>query len=234
MELDIYCDESNQELLSSNRDSINKYFLIGGVWLPSSKRGLYKQIIGNIKKEEQTFGEAKWNKVSPSRLSFYLKLIDFFFNQGEELRFRCIVIDSKKVDLARYHDADQELGFYKFCYQLLKNWIEDFNSYSIFTDCKTNRMRNRLPVLERHLRQANLLAKIHKLQNVESKESVLLQLADVILGAVAAKFNSSTSSEAKLAVLNSIEEHLGHKIIPTSRSVKKFNIFKIQLSGDFG
>jgi len=230
MEFEIYCDESNQELLSSKKESDNRFFLIGGVWLPSSKRGFYKQIIRGIREEKETYGEAKWNAVCPSKLPFYLSLIDFFFEQGDDLRFRCIVIDSKEINLTKYHDADQELGFYKFCYQLLKNWIEDFNSYYIFVDCKTNRIPFRLQTLQKYLRQSNLLAKVMTVQALPSNQVDLIQLADVVLGAVGAKFNGNITSSAKLAVIERIETHLGHPIIPTSRAVKKFNIFKIMLS----
>ncbi len=132
MEIEIYCDESNQQLLSSSKESVNRFFLIGGLWLPRNKRDSFKERIREIRVDEDCFGEAKWNAVSPSKVSFYLRLVDFFFEQELDLRFRCIVVDSHKVDLERYHQADQEVGYYKFCYHLLKNWIEDFNSYYIF------------------------------------------------------------------------------------------------------
>jgi len=231
MEIEIYCDESNQQLLSSTKPSQNRFFLIGGLWLPAAKRKLFKESITSIAHAENCFGEAKWNNVCPSKLSFYIKLVDFFFEQGNDLRFRSIVIDSQKVDLRRYHQADQELGFYKFCYQLLKNWIEDFNDYFIFLDCKTNRMPNRLQTLQKFLREGNLLANVRSVQALPSNELVLMQLTDVLLGAVAAKFNGSVESEAKVAVIERIEKYLNHNIMPTARSVRKFNVFKIVLSG---
>lgn len=229
MDIEIYCDESNQQLLSSTKPTQNRFFLIGGLWLPSAKRGLFKEGIAKIKRTENCFGEAKWSAVCPSKLSFYIRLVDFFFEQGYDLRFRCIVVDSQKVDLHKYHQADQELGFYKFCYQLLKNWIEDFKDYYIFVDCKTNRMPNRLQILQRFLREGNLLANVHSVQALPSNQLVLLQVADVLLGAVAAKFNRSVKSKAKAALINRIEHHLNHEIMPTSRTVRKFNVFKIAL-----
>ena len=229
MDVEIYCDESNQQSLSPEKPNQNRYFLIGGLWLPSENRGLFKETIHSIAQTENTFGEAKWRAVCPSKLPFYLKLVDFFFEQGNDLQFRCIVIDTHKIDLEKYHNADQELGYYKFCYQLMKNWIEDFNSYSIFVDYKTIRDPSRLTVLKDYLLKANLLAQIKNLQALPSNEVVLLQLADVLLGAVSAKFNQSTASQAKLAVIESIEQHLTHPIVATSRSVRKFNIFRIIL-----
>lgn len=231
MEIEIYCDESNQQLLSSTKPNQNRFFLIGGLWLPAAKRALFKEGIAEIKRDENCFGEAKWNAVCPSKLSFYVRLVDFFFEQELDLRFRCVVIDSQRVDLEKYHQADQELGYYKFCYQLLKNWIDDFNSYSIFVDCKTNRVPNRLQTLQKFLQQGNLLANVRRVQALPSNELTIIQLADVLLGAVAAKFNRSVSSEAKSVVIKRIEHHLGHQIMPTTRSVRKFNVFTIALLG---
>ncbi|MCP3683083.1 MAG: DUF3800 domain-containing protein [bacterium] len=229
MDIEIYCDESNQQLLSSATPTQNRFFLIGGVWLPAEKRTEFKNSINHIKHTENCFGESKWTAVCPSKLSYYLKLIDFFFAQEDSLRFRCIVIDAAKVELEKYHHADQELGYYKFCYQLLKNWIEDFNSYCIYLDCKTNRIPNRLQTLQRFLDDGNLLADVLNVQALPSKEVVIMQLADVLLGAVSAKFNNSVTSEAKMAAIQRIEYHLNHKIRPTPRTVKKFNVFKIDL-----
>lgn len=229
MEIELYCDESNQQLISSTQPSENRFFLIGGLWLPAEYRRVFKGEFNKIRHSENCFGEAKWNAVCPSKLSFYLKLVDFFFEKGLDLRFRCMVIDSKKVDLEKYHQADQELGFYKFCYQLIKNWIEDFNNYSIFFDYKTNRRTDRLQTLKLYLRNSNLLANIDNVQALPSANLVLMQLADVLLGSVSAKFNQSATSKAKLAVIERIEQHLGHMIMPTSRGVRKMNIFKISL-----
>jgi hypothetical protein len=229
VDIEIYCDESNQQLLGSTKPTGKRFFLIGGIWLPASKRNEYKEAINSIRQEEHCFGEAKWKTVSPSKLSFYLKLMDFFFRQEYDLRFRCIVVDTQRINLQKYHEADKELGYYKFCYQLLKNWIEDFNSYSIFLDCKTIRDPHRLAALRSYLRAANLFAEIKNIQALPSNDLVLLQLTDVLLGAISAKFNRSVTSEAKLAVIDRIEQHLKHQIMPTSLGVRKFNVFKISL-----
>jgi len=141
------------------------------------------------------------------------------------------VVDTQRVDLQKYHEADKELGYYKFYYQLLKNWIEDFNSYRVFVDLKTNRSPHRLAVLYNFLSVSNILADVVSVQALPSKDLVLMQLADVLLGGVSAKFNNSVVSNAKLEVIKQIEHHLRHPVMPTSRGVKKFNVFKIVLLG---
>ncbi len=231
MDIEIYCDESNQQALGATDKTTNgSFFLIGGLWLPSSKRNEIKRHIREIQNVHDCFGEIKWRAVSPSKLPFYLNVVDYFFGQGLALRFRCIVIDTDIVNLERYHEADKELGYYKFCYQLLKNWIEDFNSYSIFMDLKTNRSRIRLSHLKKYLDDCNLLSEINTVQALPSQESMPIQLADFLVGATSTKFNKCASSQAKLEIIKRIEHHLKHPIMPTVKSIQKFNIFKIILA----
>ena len=177
-------------------------------------------------------GEFKWQKVSPSRLAFYCDLVSLFFAEGDRLRFRCIAVDHTKVNLVKYHDNDQELGFYKFYYQLLHHWIDDFNDYSIFCDHKVNQDMRRLHVLQRCLAGSNLSATIGKVQAVRSDESVMIQLADVFVGAASAKLNESLQpGSAKSKLVDFLESKLGRIIAPTTKGKAKFNVFAIDLKG---
>lgn len=231
MKFEVYCDESRPDLFATRRSS-SRYLVIGSLWLPSDRREGFKADLHRLRNEFHVGGEFKWSKVSPSRLEFYQRLTNWFFDQGDTLRFRCIAVDRAQVDLRLYHDNDQELGFYKFYYQLLHHWILDFNEYSVFVDFKLNRRRDRLHVLHRCLAASNLSSRVGSVQPVRSEESVLIQLADVFTGAVARRLNGSEgTSRAKHSLLNSIESGLGHRIQATSRSENKFNIFVIDLRG---
>lgn len=231
MDIEIYCDESRHELFSNKKETPGKYVLIGGVWIEASKRQLYKENIKKLRSEEKVFSEVKWKNVSPSKIGFYLKFIDLFFQS--EMRFRCVVIEKDKLNLVKYHQSDQELGFYKFYYQLLHHWILDFNKYSIFTDLKTNRTKNRLQELQNVLRCSNLTSQITQIQAINSKESQFIQLADLFIGAIGYKFHDHTASLAKLQVIKQIEKRLEDEILPTTKCEPKFNIFKIQLEGNW-
>ena len=148
------------------------------------------------------------------------------------MRFRCIAIDREKVNLVRFHNCDQELGFYKFYYQLLHHWILDANSYSVFCDLKANRDPERLPVLARCLNNANLLSEVPIVQAIRSDESVLIQLADVLTGAVGARLNQTLSEDgSKIDIIRLIEQRLGRPLGHTRRGENKFNVFVIELQG---
>lgn len=124
----------------------------------------------------------------------------------------------------KYNNGCGELGFYKFYYQLIHHWLNPNNVYDIFVDYKVNGYKYRINELEKILRYSN---NVNRVQALPSHESVAIQLADILTGAVASKFNEETVSLAKLEVRNCIEHY--KPIKPTSIGENKFNIFDINL-----
>lgn len=231
MDFDIYCDESHPDLLIS-RYSTARYLVIGSVWLKSENRDKFKVELKQLKSDHKVGGEMKWTKASPSRQTFYEAVLTWFFESNDELRFRTIIVDKTQVNLMHYHKNDQELGFYKFYYQLLHHWISDFNSYSIFCDLKSNRSQNRLPVLKTCLERSNLSASVSNVQATRSSQSLLIQLADFLTGLVSSKYNRAfKEGSTKAQLIQNCEKALGKPLCRTNASEKKFNIFEINLEG---
>ena len=231
MKIEVYCDESYPDLFSSNNPQA-QYMVIGSLWLKSDDRDHFKKEIHALRNKYSVGGEFKWQKVSPSRIEFFKALLTWFHEQNENLRFRCIAIDHSQVNLLKFHESDQELGFYKFYYQLLHHWIHDFNDYAIFCDYKSNRRHDRLHVLKRCLKYSNLSSTITTTQAIRSKESVLIQLTDLLVGIASQRLNQNASpNSAKKQIVDCLESLLGRKIAPTDLYEKKFNMFKINLHG---
>lgn len=158
-------------------------------------------------------------------------MVDLFFSYKDRVRFRCIAVNPNEIIWA-YHNDDKELGFYKFYYFVLDKWIRDFNEYSIFCDAKVNRDLSRLNKLHEILITSNRLSYIDRVQALPSKEVVLIQLTDLLLGAASSKLNSiKHTNMAKNNIINKIEQNLGRKIKPTYLDEKKFNLFNIKLKG---
>jgi len=189
MKFEVYCDEAMPELFTSKKPG-GQYLMIGSLWLPATIRGELKIKIRQLREKHNTWGEIKWTKVSPARLSFYLNLIDLYVSYKLELRFRCIAVDRTLVNMA-LHENDKELGFYKFYYQLLHHWILDFNNYNIFCDTKINRNTTRLQILKHCLQHANISSIINDVQSLPSKQVVLIQLSDLLLGAANSRINET-------------------------------------------
>lgn len=228
MDFEIYCDESRQDLFNRPIPGDN-YVLIGGIWIRSEDRHKHKLAIKEIRRKHGLHSEFKWNKLGPSRLPFFKDIITFFFD-APDIRFRTVVLKADELDAVRFAQADNELMFYKFYYQLLHHWILDKNKYHIFLDTKTNRVHNRIKVLNKCLSNSNLLSEI-SIQALPSNELDLIQLADVLIGAASYKFHHREGSIAKLAIIELIEEKLNREIRPTPRHEQKFNIFRFKPGG---
>ncbi|HUW20029.1 MAG TPA: alpha-L-fucosidase [Sedimentisphaerales bacterium] len=125
MKFEVYCDENRPDLFSSEQPPA-QYMVIGSLWLRSEDREKFKNEIHQLRDRHKIGGEFKWQKVSHSRASFYKDVIDWFCNKGGNLRFRCIAVDHAQVDLVRYHENDQELGFYKLaCRVWLRGRVQE-------------------------------------------------------------------------------------------------------------
>lgn len=226
---DVYCDETNPDFLTSRKPRA-PYLLIGGLWLPARLRNDVKRRIAALRAIHGAWGEIKWRKAAPNRRDFYLALVDLFAAEAE-LRFRCVAIRRDRVDTLR-NDHDAELGFYKFYFQLIHHWIMPPHTYRIFCDVKSTRDPARLPVLARCLSCANASARVAAIQSLPSREVVLIQLCDLLLGAAAARINGSrVEGAAKRAVLQRLESLLGRPIAPTGPYERKFNVFEMFADG---
>jgi hypothetical protein len=175
----------------------------------------------------------KWSKVSASRLEDYKKLVEFFFAEAV-LRFRVIVVDQHKLDFGKYHQGDRELGFYKFYYELLHQWLEGGNEYLVLLDFKQNedpgRYRDLRRVLSNKLRGE---ASIRDLTVIDSGETPLAQLCDLLTGAVAAEWcGSAPPGSPKQNLISHLLRCRGlrfSRVSSSSPAPSKFNVFEIHL-----
>lgn len=231
MNFDVYCDESHPDAFTSKAAG-GDYLVIGSLWLPTEDRARRKAELHALKDAGRIGGELKWRSVSASRLTAYQSVVKWFFDAGDALRFRAIVVDRRKINLAQFHESDGELGFYKFYYQLLQAWILDYNSYTIFCDHKPNRLDHRLAVLKRCLGYSNISSEVATVQAVPSEEAVLIQAVDLLTGALAAKYNQTLrAGSAKTAIVTAIESQIGQAISHTPMAEQKFNVFLINPGG---
>lgn len=231
MELNVYCDESYQDCMTSKNCNDITYMVIGSIWLKKEDLDGVKSDIARIKEKHNCFGELKWSKVSRKKISFYKDIIDLFCSYGCTVRFRCIIVEKTSIKWDK-HEYDAELGFYKFYYQMLHHWISTGNNYYIYCDKKINRRKDNLKTLKNVLSNANIYARIMGVYSSESKQMAALQFADFFTGLVSAKFNNSISPDgAKQALIQYLEEKLGREIRETTRTESKFNVFNIKANG---
>jgi CxxC motif-containing protein len=234
--INIYCDESCH--LQNDQQSI---MALGAVYCPAAKKHEIFYRISEIKKkhnlipkkihnpkDNRAMYEIKWNKVSKSQIAFYKELIDFFFDD-DDICFRVLVVPDKlELEYEKYGHT-HDTFYYKMYFSMLKVILNPDYAHNIYIDIKDTKSTEKVHKLEEVLRNDKYdYAKeiIKKVQQVRSHEVELVQLADLLTGAVSYINRGLNSSEAK----NELVEYIRHRsryslIKSTLIKERKFNIF---------
>lgn len=224
MRYNIYCDEASTTQA--------RYMLIGGLWVPQETEPGIREALRQVRSKHNLTAEMKWTKVSRSKLSAYQDFVDVFFDTPR-LAFNCILVDTHMLDYNAYHGGDEELGFYKFYFQLVSHKLWNGNLYWLFTDERSTRKPYRLSVLKLVVNRwcrGHRGANTDLLRAVEPKCSTnedLIQVADILLGATAYAWNERGNSPAKVALATHLANRLGWESLrmETLPSAFKFNIW---------
>lgn len=229
--INVFCDEAHQDLLFA-RNKRYKYACIGSLWVEETKKAIVAEEFKQLRYKYKLYGEIKWKKVSPNQISFYKELIDLFFkyNNTEELKFRCICINSHIIDNKKYNNCDGELGFYKFYYELLYQWINCYNNYyKIYCDKKNSEDNNRRTTLKEILNNV-VGKKVLQVQSLHSVSSPMIQFTDFIIGLTITKMNKAVKENStKADLIRYFEQKLGKEIKASSKNENKYNVFVIKL-----
>ncbi len=224
MEYSVYCDESCH--LASN-DS--KYMLIGAVYCPKIKVKKVNEYIEHLKENYNISNkiELKWNKIDKKTEKLYLDIINYFFN-NDDLKFRVIVIDKTKLDHEKYNQTENEF-YHKTYYEMLKYIIIPGNSYNIYPDIKDTNSYYYHQVMLDYLRikmQDTNKKTIKKVQPIRSYEAPILQINDILIGALSYYYRNLSGNSVKLNIINEIKKWYQNDFDTSSYySNTKFNIF---------
>ena len=221
----VYCDESGH----LERDEVS-VMVLGAIWCPRSKaRDAYVRLREIKRKHETSIGfEAKWNKVSPARLAMYLDLIDYFFDD-DDLHFRSLVVPDKSLLRHSRFGQSHDEWYFKMYYHMLIWIVRPEDRYRIFIDLKDTRSSDKVRKLHDVL--ANSVYDFSKqqivlLQTVRSHEVELIQLADLLIGAVSYANRSLDTSAAKKEIVDRVRKRSGRSLTRTTLlREEKFNVF---------
>lgn len=220
----IYCDESCH--LENDR---MRAMVLGALWCPEDSR---KSLGRKIKALKAEYGlapsfEIKWVKVSPAKLPFYQALLNLFFDEPL-LSFRGLVVPDKNLlDHSRFGQSHDDF-YYKQWYTLLNRLIDPEKNYQIFLDTKDTQGRNKVSKLHEVLCNANYdfdRSIIESIELVQSHDVPLLQLADVLIGALSYVHRGLYGSPAKLALVAHLRHRSGLRLEQSSLlRAEKFNL----------
>lgn len=224
MEYNIYCDESCH--LASNKSD---YMLIGAVYCPKFKVKKINEYIKHLKENYNLSRniELKWNKVDKKTEKLYLDIINYFFN-NDDLKFRVIVIDKNKLNHEKYNQTENDF-YHKAYYNMLKYIINPEHSYNIYPDIKDTNSYYYHQVMLSYLRKKisdTNKKTIKKVQPIRSYESSILQINDILIGALSYHYRKLRNNRVKLNIISEIQKLYKNDFDITSYcSNTKFNIF---------
>ncbi|MCF6175412.1 MAG: DUF3800 domain-containing protein [Victivallaceae bacterium] len=210
-EYNIYCDESCH--LENDGE---KVMVLGAVICPKKHIENVTSEIKEIKVKHglPSYFEIKWTKVSPAKVDFFLALVDYFFSK-RSLTFRGLVIPDKSVLKHSEYRQSHDEWYYKMYFDMLKVVIGPNNEYNIYIDikdtCGTWKIKKLHEVLCNDKYDYNKEI-IKKIQQIHSNESQLLQLADLLIGALKTANNDTCKSEAKKQIIEKIKERSGYEL----------------------
>lgn len=227
----IFCDESCH-LESDDSDVM----LLGAITCSEERKKEHYEAIRKLKLKHgmSSWKEIKWVRVSKSKVHFYEELLDYFFD-SDDLGFRVIVMSNKKkLDHSRFGNS-HDMWYYHMYYYLLNPLIRlnSFNeTYRIFLDIKDTNGGSKIDELTSVLCSKKRVSrqKINDIKQILSHESELLQLADLLIGAIGyyhrGFYAKEGSSYAKNYIVNDLIKIFNIDFEKSTRpDEKKFNIF---------
>lgn len=215
-----YCDESTH--LENDKCP---YMILSFVGTEYHRLKFHNESIRKIKRKHFIRGELKWNKLSKSKYECYKEIVEHFFTT--DLFFRAIVIDKSQLNHSLYQQTHSD--FYdKMYFQLLIHKLHPDNNYNIYIDIKDSYSYLKAKNLKQYLELD--YKNIRTLQVMRSYESELIQLTDILMGAVNYKLRKLNKVTAKNKIIELIEKKISVSIdSPTPKKEEKFNIFHIHL-----
>jgi len=226
----VYCDES----CHLERDG-QPVMVLGAVWCPLEKS---REISVRIREIKTSHGlspkfESKWTKVSPAKQGFYLDLLDYFFDD-DDLHFRALIAPDKTKLQHELYGQDHDTWYYKMYFDMLKVILDPHSRYRIYVDIKDTRSGAKIAKLHDVLCSSIYDFEyqiIERVQTVRSHEVEVLQLADLLIGAVSYANRGLHENAAKLAVVKRMIERSGYSLTKTTLlKENKVNLFMWQAS----
>ncbi|MCB5195704.1 DUF3800 domain-containing protein [Deefgea salmonis] len=219
----IYCDES----CHLQHDGSN-VMVLGALRCDASQ---VERIVREIKALRIAHGyqtELKWTKLLAKQWPFYKALLDLLLTEPA-LNFKATVVLNKNLlNHDQYNSGSHGTFYYKMAYYSLRDFLIPSNSYRIYLDYMdtlgATKARELSNVLHNQMRGA-----VHvDVQIIRSHESQLIQLCDLLIGAVAYsnRDDLERTGTVKVAIVDYLQQQICRKLnVGTPPWEEKFNIF---------
>lgn len=223
----IYCDES----CHLEHDGSNA-MVFGALTCAGASVRDVDDAIKALRVKHNYVRELKWTKLSKLDLPFYDELLTLFFSTPS-LRFKAVVVPDKSLlDHETFNHGSAHTFYYKIAYFALRDFIEEGKTYRLYLDYMDTLGRSKVRKLKEVLQ--SLSPKSIEAQTIRSHESQLIQVCDLLIGAIcfSNRTDVESTSATKVELVRMIVQKAGHRLTrSTPKYAKKFNIFRIDLKG---
>lgn len=203
----IFCDES----LKQGKHYSNFY---GGCMVPIHEHHQISELLNRTKVElGMEDSELKWSLINNFRVNDYCKMMDVFFDlvANDRIKMRVMFTDNRRVPKSISKEKRQ-IEYHLLYYQFIKHafgfrYLEsdyDINLEVFFDTLPDTVEKNRnfkkfIYGLQFHpdLLSTRLLIAKDAIYEVDSKDHILLQCTDVVLGAMAFRLNDHHKEKPK-------------------------------------
>ena len=223
----VFCDESYTE---------DTYRVQGGIWADHAGMRVIRAELARVRNAHPRTQEFKWNSVRGKRRRHaYHDFAQVFFNgpAAAFLSFKCLVVHRNNDPSSVLDSEGRNLGFYKAYHTLLKYRLEPGNRYRIRLDRRTGPRVDPEAEVADHLNKSccgwEPPAEVLSCVGVESHTEDLVQMADLLCGAVGWAWNGRRSGPpAKVILAQDIAASLKWKELTreTAGSATKFNVWR--------
>ena len=212
----------------SINDKANRFFCLGMVkclqpfYLDSRVR--------EIREKNQFYDEIKWNTLSKVKLKVIKEIIEAVFDTPG-IYFSCIVINKDDIDFEKEFDNNPYRAYQEFTEILLKQSIEDNEVLTVLADFVTTPKSIKFEVGVKHNINETLdrlaIGGIHR---VDSKGVNIIQMVDLLIGAVAYSYKRGlklvSGDKNKIEILKLILHKLKKKDFSGGINLRSFKVFE--------
>lgn len=203
---EVYIDESSQ--------NNHRYLVLGGVIVKEKDSEKLANLIMAARMPDLPRNEAKWTKVSRTKLEAYRRVVNVFFENKDLVHFHSLFIDTTKLNHHKYNQGDKEIGFNKEIYQLARKISrlyrnEVFHLYPDFRNTSQKPDELRL-ILNRGCRKDGDKRDwpFRRCQFRDSSSAPALQLTDIFIGAIAYILNGHDKQPSASPAKIELSQHI--------------------------
>lgn len=186
--------------------------------------------IKRLRDKEQFYDEIKWSRIYNKNVKVYQKMLELFFDHATA-KFSCYVFPKTEIDLKRHFNKDLYAAYQAFAaMQVQANLGKEESVILLMDDMNTPTSVKLEANIKRKVNTKFNRNAVYGVCRVYSKGVELIQLADLLLGAVAYDFKIKYKAlndpgKAKSSVLNHVKRLSGIKDFTVDPATRKMNVW---------